>query len=136
MVIELKLDPEQKDLRLFSFLLIPFSILVGVLVSRWSESVTWSWALATILGGMGILGAIRPEWVRWLFVGWMVLVFPVGWLVSNIIIATIYFGVFTPFGLIARMFGYDPLQTRPQETESYWHDLKPIQDKQQYFRQF
>ena len=57
---------------------------------------------------------IRPEWLRSIYVGWMVLAFPIGWTVSQVMLAVMFFGLFTPIGLVFRLIGRDPLQRARQ----------------------
>src|SRR5947209_8661384 len=68
---------------------------------------------ALLLAGLaltvGPLGLVKPAWVRPVFVGWMVLVFPVGWLVSRLLLAVVFYGLLTPMGLLLRLLGHDPL---------------------------
>ena len=46
-----------------------------------------------------------------------------------------FFGVLTPFGVVARLFGYDPLQTRAKSRrDSYWRPHRP-RDRSSYFHQ-
>jgi len=46
-----------------------------------------------------------------------------------------FFGVITPFGVIARRFGYDPLQLRAKSRrDSYWRPHRP-RDRSSYFHQ-
>ena len=40
----------------------------------------------------------------------MVLAFPIGWTVSQVILAVMFYGLFTPIGLVFRLIGRDPLQ--------------------------
>src|ERR1035441_7549784 len=42
---------------------------------------------------IGLLGLIRPAAMRWLFVGATVLAFPIGWVVSQIMLAVMYYGI-------------------------------------------
>ena len=43
----------------------------------------------------------------------MVLAFPIGWTVSQVMLALMFFGLFTPIGLVFRLIGRDPLQPHP-----------------------
>lgn len=135
-MIEFKFRAEKRDLRLFSGLLIPFSLFIGYLIEHYSGQTTLAWSIGGVLLVAGLVGVVRPEAIRWLFVGWMVLAFPIGWLLSHIVLALVFFGLFWPLGLIARAFGYDPLQVRPADRESYWDVLEQVDDKERYFRQF
>ena len=86
---------------------------------------------------VGSLGLTRPEWVRFIYVGWMILAFPIGWTVSQVMLAVMFFGLFTPFGLVFRLIGRDPLQrTRRSNRESYWEPKPTPTDLKRYFKQF
>ena len=62
--------------------------------------------LAVLVGSMGLL---HPPLVRWIFVGWMMAVFPIGWLVSRVVLAGVFYGCFTPLAFLFRLMGRDPL---------------------------
>ena len=154
-MISINLNPENRDLRLFSGLLVPFSFLVGYLVRHYLLMESAGWCVTILLATAGLTGLIRPGWIRWLFVGWMILAFPFGWVFSHLILAVIFYGIFFPFGLVARSRGYDPLQLARTESDSFWVDLgveeqevavkqasepevvkKRMANKARYFRQF
>jgi hypothetical protein len=86
---------------------------------------------------VGVAGLTRPEWVRMIYVGWMVLAFPIGWTISQVILLVMYFGLFTPIALIFRAIGRDPLQrSRRAGVESYWTPKPAPVDVRSYFKQF
>ncbi len=58
---------------------------------------------------LGPIGLVRPNWIKAVYVAWMVLAFPIGWTVSQLVLALIYFGLFTPLALVFRLLGRDPL---------------------------
>jgi hypothetical protein len=66
----------------------------------------------------------------------MVLAFPIGWTVSRLLLAGVYYGLMTPIGLGGRLMGRDPLQLRFHECESYWTDKPARTEARSYFRQF
>src|SRR6266404_4462547 len=45
---------------------------------------------------VGPLGLIRPQAIRFIFVGCTILTFPVGWALARVILALMYYGIFTP----------------------------------------
>jgi Saxitoxin biosynthesis operon protein SxtJ len=93
--------------------------------------------LAALAATFGPLGLLKPRWVRPLYVGWMVLVFPLGWLVSRIVLAAVFYGLFTPMGLLLRLCGRDVLLLRPRpEQPTYWLPKALPADPRQYLRQF
>ncbi len=91
-------------------------------------------AAAVVVGGIGL---IRPNVIRPLFVGWMVLAFPIGWAVSNVLLGLVYFGLFLPIALVFRLYGRDALLLLPRpDAETYWQTRTAPADVNRYFRQF
>jgi hypothetical protein len=91
-------------------------------------------ALAVVVGGLGL---IRPALVRPIFVGWMVLAFPIGWAVSLILLGLVYYGLFLPIGLAFRLAGRDALRLRPRpDATTFWIPRAAPADVRRYFRQF
>jgi carbamoyltransferase len=84
----------------------------------------------------GPLGLFRPQWVRPLYVALTTVTRPIGWVVSQVLLALLYYGVFTPFGWAMRLAGRDALRLRPRpEQGTYWAP-KPVSDGvRSYFRQ-
>ena len=63
--------------------------------------------------------------------------FPIGWAVSEVILALLFFGLFTPMGMILRLLGRDALGRRQKESPSTCWTPKPVPARaQSYFRQF
>jgi hypothetical protein len=124
-------------LRQFSALWI---IVVGAFAVRFafrpgSERIAAVLALLAVV--VGTLGLWRPGAVRWLFVGWMMLAFPIGWLISHAILATLFYGIFTPLGLIFRLLGRDALaRKQPPPTSTFWTAKPSSENLRRYFRQF
>jgi Saxitoxin biosynthesis operon protein SxtJ len=91
-------------------------------------------AIAVIIGGLGLA---RPNLIRPVFVGWMVLAFPIGWTVSLVLLGLVYYGLFLPIGLVFRVTGRDALQLRPRPAlTTYWTARPGVADVRRYFRQF
>ena len=94
-------------------------------------------ALAVLALTIGPLGLVLPRFIRPVFVAWMVLAFPIGWTVSQLILALIFYGLFTPISLIFRLIGRDPLhRARQPALESYWTPKATPTDSRRYFKQF
>ena len=100
-------------------------------------------ALATVFAVLaltvGPIGLVRPGWLRPIYVSWMVLAFPIGWTVSQVIIGVMFYGVFTPIGLLFRLIGRDPLQldrVRLRGRETYWAPKPAPTSLRRYFQQF
>jgi pimeloyl-ACP methyl ester carboxylesterase len=76
---------------------------------------------------IGPLGIARPMAVRAVFVGWMFLVFPIGWLVSHLVVALMFYALFTPLAAVFR--------PRPG-VSTYWTDYPQVSDVRRYLRQY
>jgi hypothetical protein len=134
---DIQFNPPRTTLRQFAWLWLAFfggMALWQVLVRA---NTGLGLALAAFALIVGSLGLTRPEWVRFIYVGWMVLAFPIGWTISQVMLALMFFGLFTPFGLVFRLIGRDPLQrTRRLNQESYWEPKPTPTDLKRYFKQF
>ncbi|MDX2038559.1 MAG: SxtJ family membrane protein [Isosphaeraceae bacterium] len=64
---------------------------------------------AAVAVGFAVVGWARPKLLGPIFVGWSMLAFPIGFVVSQIILAAIFFGLFVPLGFAMRLSGRDPL---------------------------
>jgi hypothetical protein len=63
--------------------------------------------------------------------------FPVGWAVSEAILALLFFGLITPMGLVLWLLDRDTLGRRQKENHSTYWTLKPVLARvRSYFRQF
>ena len=86
---------------------------------------------------IGLPGIIWPGAVRWLFVGWMVLAFPIGWLVSQLMLLLMFFGLIAPVALLFRLRGRDPLRRRAAPDQpSFWLPKETPRDVHRYFCQY
>lgn len=101
------------------------------------ERATLGAVAAALAISVGPIGLVWPRLIRPIFVGWMVVAFPIGWTVSRVILSVVYWGVFTPVALFFRAMGRDNLQLRPQPAHAtYWLVKVPATEPASYFRQF
>jgi Saxitoxin biosynthesis operon protein SxtJ len=93
--------------------------------------------LAALAVGVGGIGLVKPQAVRWIFVGWMVLAFPIGWLISQLMLALLFFGIFTPLAVFFRLRGRDVLRLRrPSGAQTYWMAKSTPENVRTYFRPY
>jgi hypothetical protein len=136
-MIAIDWNPAPRQCRQFAFI----SATVLVMLAGWNAAeYGWSSLVAVMLGAgglLGVCGAGRPESVRWLYVGIMVATYPIGWVMSHVILAVIFYGVFTPVGLLFRLIGRDALQRRLEPNAvTYWQPKRQPTGPSQYLRQF
>lgn len=74
---------------------------------------------------------------RWLLAGWSILTRPLGWLVSHLLLALVFYLVITPLGLVRRLLHRDPLALRFEPgLSSYWTERRGDDSLDSTFRQF
>ena len=94
-------------------------------------------AFALVAAVIGPLGLIAPRAIRPIFVAWIVVAFPIGWTVSRVLLAVVFYGLFTPLGLAFRLIGRDRLQrVHRSERATYWTSKAKPTGTGDYFRQF
>ena len=130
-------DPTNAVLRQFAGIL---ALILAALGVR-QYAVIEDGSGAAWLGGAAVMvaacGWFRPRLYKPVFVGWMVLAFPVAWAWSVAILGLLFFGLMTPIALAFRLIGRDPLRRRLEpDAPSYWieksHDASP----ERYLRQY
>jgi hypothetical protein len=132
---DIQFNPSEKTLRQFAGLfLVVFSLLALVEVQFRHRP-----QLALVYGGLAIvvgpLGLLRPRVLRPLWVAWSVVAFPIGWVVSTVFLAVLFYAIFTPIGIVFRLTGRDALALRRTSVRTYWESRPAARDKRAYFRQ-
>lgn len=134
---DIQFHPPSKTLRQFAGLWLACFGGLAVWEGAVRGHTTLAAALAVLALTVGPAGIIRPQLLRPLYVAWMVLAFPIGWTVSQVILALIFYALFTPVALIFRAIGRDPLQrARQPALDSYWTSKATPADPRRYFKQF
>lgn len=91
----------------------------------------WSAAVAGRL-----VGIFKPSWLKPVFVGMSVLTWPIGFVVSHVVLILIFALVFTPIALVFRLIGRDALHRRfDRGAESYWEPYNPAESPKRYLSQ-
>lgn len=129
--------PPSRMLRQFSALWLVFFAGIAAWQGFAKGRESLAIGIAVLAVAVGSLGLIRPQAVRPIFVGWMILAFPIGWTVSLVLLGLVYFGLVLPTGLALRLAGRDTLGLKPRpEAETYWTPRQAPKNIRQYFRQF
>jgi hypothetical protein len=93
--------------------------------------------LAALAVAVGVPGLVWPRAVRPVFVGGMVLAFPVGWAVAQVTMAFLFYGLLTPLGLVFALAGRDALGLRRRPgRETYWAPKPAAADVGRYYRPY
>ncbi|HWD92018.1 MAG TPA: hypothetical protein VG938_06680 [Verrucomicrobiae bacterium] len=90
-----------------------------------------------IVALIGIVGLIQPKSMRLLFIAASAAAFPIGWLVSQIMLLLMFYGVMTPVAFFWRLRGRDTLQLRAKpDQSSFWIDRQEEPKPERYLKQF
>ena len=97
--------------------------------------------VAEVLGGISVflilMAALVPAAARGFHVLWMKLAGVLGYVNSRILLSLVFYLLFFPYNILARVIGRDPLNRRKQGSESYWIPRKVTrQTKEQFERLF
>jgi hypothetical protein len=145
-MIEIDFHPDERTLRQFGWIaLVGFGLLA---LLAWQEWLVFSFGLGEarlrVAGGLlavgvlaALLGLVYPRANQPLFVGLALLAFPIGFVLSHVILAVLFFGVIAPIGTLLRLLGHDPMHRRFEPgVRTYWTQAPPSPPRSRYFRQF
>jgi len=77
----------------------------------------WPWIIFAVLGSAGLL---IPEALRPVHYGWMRFALLISKVTTPLILAVVFFLVFTPIGLLMKIFGKDAMRRKIDDTiDSY-----------------
>lgn len=137
-LVEINFKPSQKELTVFSLggaliLLIAACLLVARHHGpAWLPPTLVGVAMALIISRL-----ISMEITRRIYIIFIMATYPIGWVLSHVILAIFYYGLLTPLGLLFRLMGRDPLQRRIDPgAETYWTPHQAHHNQERYFRQF
>jgi len=108
-----------KELRTFAFTLFcALGFLGGFVLWQKGETGFLLWIIGMVILSMGLL---RPRLLGPIHQGWMGISFLMGFFMTHLILALMYYLVFTPMALVMRALGKDPLRLKhDRNAKSYW----------------
>ena len=129
--------PDRKILREFSEAGLFFLGMVACPLAYFkghSQTAAAFWISAVVVR---LVGLVRVEWLKPLFIGLTLLTWPIGWVVSKLALALLYYLLFTPIALLFRLIGRDALQRQfDDKATSYWEPYQPNRGLDRYLRPF
>lgn len=121
MIEEIKnIKSEKSDIRKFGITVgVILLIIAGFLFWKEKESFRLFITTGIILFAFGIAIPIILKPVYWI---WMIFATILGWLMTRVILILLFYVIFTPIGLIPRLFGKQFLELRWDKSKgSYWN---------------
>jgi hypothetical protein len=146
--MKLQLQPDRRMLRQFAWAsLVPLPAFAFFLA--WRHGLPTPWALA--VGGVGVLvalaqiggflvsealgAALEKAVSKPVFQGLMLVAYPIGLVVSTVLIGVIFYALITPIGLVFRVIGRDVMGKRlDKSAATYWHVRGAPRPATSYFK--
>jgi len=131
-----KWNPDRRELRSFAVAMLIGFFVLGVL-SAWR-----AWGISTgsmVLWSIGAtlaVAALVPKLGRIAYLAVYLPTSIIGYIVSNVMLALMFFLVITPLGFILKLMGKDLLQQRRQKRKTQWTPVKDTRNEESYYRQF
>ena len=145
-LVEINFNPDTKTLRQFGVIaFVGFGLLAAL---AYYEKLIFSFGLGearmpvvmtfVALGTIAALfSLVAPRANRLLYVGLTLLAFPIGFVLSYVIMGTLFFLIIGPIAVLFRLFGQDPMRRDyDSNASSYWSEARPPRDKESYFHQY
>jgi hypothetical protein len=145
-LVEINFNPDTKTLRQFGVIaLVGFGVLA---VLAYYEKLMFSFGLgdsrvpvAMTFAALGSIAAlfslVAPRANRVLYVGLTLLAFPIGFVLSYVIMGTLFFLIIGPIAVLFRLSGRDSMHRGyDRSSSSYWQEAHPPRDKESYFHQY
>ncbi|HYN74372.1 MAG TPA: hypothetical protein VER06_00120 [Candidatus Methanoperedens sp.] len=134
--MEIVRDPSRRVLRQFS--VVWTIVAAGAAVSLHLSGGAGAYVAGTATcAAFGLAGIAFPPAARTLFLALSYATFPIGYALSLIMLAAIYFLVFTPLGGLMRLAGMDPLRIRRgRGAASGWERRENSGPASRYVRQY
>jgi hypothetical protein len=93
--------------------------------------------VVVIFGALGalllVVGLLVPAAARAFHKAWMRFASALGYVNSRVLLTLMYYLVITPYGLVTRLAGRDPLRRRAKGQGSYWVERKHTRQAREQF---
>ena len=109
----------RKEITQFSIIMSSMVCFVGYVVFPFLYDLHVSWELAAYALAFPVFAILLPNLVRPIYWLWIKLSTAIGWLNTRLIFLIVYFGLIAPMGLIACIFGYNPMRKKSREDTYY-----------------
>jgi len=130
-----KLDLSKQSLRKFGITMaVAFGIITMLILWRHKHSILPTSVISVLFL---ILGLIAPKLLKPIYIIWMKFAFILGWINTRIILTILFYLIFSPIGLVMRLFGADLLDRKMDKRNTYWHkrekkDFNPLDYERQF----
>ena len=145
-LVEINFNPDRRTLRQFGVIaFVGFGALAAL---AYYEKLVFAFGLGEaripLAAGFFFVGSIAllfslvsPKANRFLYLGLTLLSFPIGFVLSYLIMGTLFFLVIGPIAVLMRLVGRDAMHRHyDPKAATYWSSARPPRDKESYFHQY
>ena len=137
-VVQINRNPTSRQLNQFGWIWMAFVSFFGAVAWIKFDNPTLAKGLWIAAVAVPAIGWTVPALMRLVFLGMSFVAWPIGFVVSHVVLAAVYYLVVTPIGLVMRLIGYDSMTKKfDREAATYWV-ARPLGqvDAQRRFRQY
>jgi len=137
-LVSLNLKASEKQLRDFGDIALCMCNFIGLMMI-WLKGLSMKAFIGFCITGMVIylLSRISTRLVRPVYMAMTVVTFPIGWLVSHVVMALFYYVIISGVGLVFKLLKRDPLhRSCNPKADSYWLPYQHKSSTKDYFHQF
>ncbi len=134
-LIQINWNPSDQQLRQFGF--VP---MIALPLAGWFWSGVGTGAFCAAIGAgvvTALVGLAQPRALKPAFLALSVAAAPIGMVVSELILLSVFFMVILPTGIVLRLLGRDLLQRHfDRQASTYWEPKKQPSGPVSYLRQW
>lgn len=137
-LVEINWYPSRKELRTFAIIALVAAILAALLLCRFKGvGIEWGAAIFSLGAAILLSSFVWLRLTRVIYLGFVLVTYPIGLLMSFILLAIFFFGILTPVALLFYLIGRDTLHRKfDPDAESYWITHEQPENLDRYYHQF
>ncbi len=144
-ILEVRRNPSKAELNWFGLIFLAVFGVMGLvfwgkgsfIFGTGARPPIASWVVWTLAATVFVVYYAVPPLRKKIYVGFILAVYPIGYVFSHIILGAIFYLLFTPIGLIMKLVGYDPLHRAVEPgAATYWKPHRTGDDPSRYLKQF
>lgn len=133
-LLDLKAAPSRSVERWFGLSLSTLFLVFALMLRHSASRVSMALMVVGVL--IGVIYYCIPGTRLRVIRAWQYFTYPLAWVISHLLLGTVFFGIVLPTGIMLRLLGYDPLRLKKRDSASNWIHRREDDDISRYFKQF
>jgi hypothetical protein len=136
-LIKINTRPTRRQLNEFGIAWLIFFLLLSALLMWKGTSASVLWVLVTAAFLIPLIGYFCPPFMRLIYLGMTFAAYPIGFIVSHLILMMVYYLIITPTGMVLRLTKRGFFPKKPDKRiQSYWISKTKSRNPDDYFKQY